>query len=179
MKALSFSRVVCALLLLTSFLGCSDDITVSDGQEVFFEVNYSNQAWGYQFKGFLIDKDGRVRTYDKPDKWINGLNEASFTAEDLQANLSKTTLSSYLVPAADLSKYIAQAALVNDSDFTKPTQVGADGGATSFYIYRYNPSSKDYKAILLKQIGDVEIFNKDTDAKTIADWLTTLAGEIY
>lgn len=179
MKARSFSPVVCTLLLLMSFSGCSDDITVSDQQEVFFEVNYSNQAWGYQFKGFLIDKDGRVRTYDKPDKWNNELNAVSFTAEDLAANLSKTTLSSYLVPAADLSKYISQSAQVGDSDFTEPHSVGADGGATSFYIYRYDASSKVYKAILLKQIGDVEIFNKDTDAKAIADWLTTVSSEVY
>ena len=59
--------MIAGVLLLPA---CSnEEFPVPDDQEIFFEVNYVNYAWGFQNDGFLIDKMGRVRTFDKPKEW--------------------------------------------------------------------------------------------------------------
>ena len=58
------------LLITTSLSACNQEtIETSTDQEIFFEVNHINFAWGKQFRGFLIDKSGQIRTYDNPVKW--------------------------------------------------------------------------------------------------------------
>jgi hypothetical protein len=176
-RSLLSGAYICLLILL--FSGCSNDIDLSNEQEVFFEVNYANNAWTYQFKGFLIDKEGRIRTYDLPAKWVNVAGGTTITVDELDANLSKTAFSSHSVPITELNKYKSEAAQVTDADFTKPENVGADMGGTSYLMYKYDPSRKVYKAILLKQTGDVVIYNKDSKAKEIGDWLTQITDQVY
>ena len=69
MKASRIIPILFFTLLAALSVSCSDDVEIANEQEVYFEIHYVNQAWGNQFKGILISKDGRVRTYDKPGNW--------------------------------------------------------------------------------------------------------------
>ena len=167
-------------LIIASLSGCDQDsIEVSTDQEVFFEVSYINFAWGKQFKGFLINKDGQIRTYDKPVKWntIDGKNGLSLT--QLEENISNTVASTTTISAADLKSYSSKISLITNSEFTKPVSAGADRGITSFYAYRYDPDKQVYTPVLLSQIGDTETYNTDKSAVEISTWLTGILAKIY
>lgn len=180
MKTRSFLSVICCLALSYALGGCSDpEITLSEEQEVLFEVNYSNHAWGHQNKGFFIDKAGKVRTYDNPKDWHEGLAGSPLTTAEMDDNLSKTVLSNHTISSGELSKYVTKSAKVSDSAFTKPVSRGADMGATSLFIYRFDPGTKTYTKVLLQQKGDNDIFNKDPDAEDIAKWLEQVSEDVY
>lgn len=180
MKTRSFLSVICCMALTYALGGCSDpDITVSEEQEVLFEVNYTNHAWGHQNKGFLIDKAGRIRTYDNPKDWKTGISGSPLTTAEVDENLSKTVISPYTLTNAEISEYISKSRKVSDSDFSKPVSRGADMGATSSFIYRYDPGTKTYTKVLLQQKGDNDVFNKDPDAEEIAKWLEKVSEEVY
>ncbi|PSL23611.1 hypothetical protein [Dyadobacter jiangsuensis] len=171
MRTRSFLISLCMIAAAIALPACSDEeFSVSDDQEILFEVNYVNYAWGFQNNGFLIDKTGRVRTYDKPKDW-KFASEGPFTVAEMDERVSKTTIANYTVPANELSQYVSKMRRVSDKDFTTPASVGADMGASAFYIYRYDTGSKTYNAILLQSVGDDNVYNKDSDAKEIADWL--------
>ncbi len=171
MKTRSFLISLCITAAALALPACSDEeITVSDEQEILFEVNYVNYAWGFQNNGFLIDKMGRVRTFDKPKDW-KFAPDGPFTVAEMDDRISKTKISSYTVPANELSQYVNKLRRVSDKDFTEPANVGADMGASAYYVYRYDSGSKTYHAVLLQSVGDSNVYNKDTDAKDIAEWL--------
>ncbi|WP_143061737.1 hypothetical protein [Dyadobacter sp. SG02] len=171
MKTRSFLISLCVIAAAIALPACSDEeIPVSDEQEILFEVDYVNYAWGFQNNGFLIDKSGRVYTYDKPKDW-KFASSGPFTATEMNDRISKTKLAGYTVPANELSQYVNKLRHVSDKEFTDPAQVGADMGGSSYYVYRYDPASKTYNAVLLQSVGDVNVYNKDSDAKEIADWL--------
>lgn len=179
MKTGPFPIFLCSFMLAALFLGCSDDqITVSDEQEILFEVNYVNYAWGYQNRGFFIDKTGRIRTYEKPKDW-KFASLGSLTAAEMDENLSKTTVfADYTVPQAELAQYVNLMKKVSDSDLTDPVNSRVDGGSTSQYVYRFDTGTKTYSTVLLQSTGDVDQFNRDPDARKISDWLLKITQEI-
>lgn len=166
--------------ILAAFsVSCSDDVAVTNEQEVFFEVHYTNQAWGNQFKGFLIDKLGQVRTYDMPAGWKGSDLQPTLSKEDMDANISQTAVSSIKIATADLNKYIDASRKISGDSFSKPLNGGADLGLTRFYSYTYDADKKTYSPVLLRQIGNVIIHNQDANAKEVADWLAKVMDEVY
>lgn len=177
MKTRPFLFALCMIAGTMLLPGCSgEEFPVPDDQEIFFEVNYVNYAWGFQNDGFLIDKTGRVRTFDKPKDW-KFAGSRPLTAVEMDERLAKTTVSKYTVPANELARYIKKMKRVSDKDFTKPSNRGADMGASAYYVYRYDSGSKTYHAVLLQSVGDNDVYNKDSDAKEIAEWLVKVRLE--
>lgn len=160
-------------------VSCSDDVVVSNEQEVYFEIHYTNQAWGTQFKGFLIDKQGQVRTYDKPAGWNDIEGKSTLSKEKMEANIGQTTISSTKITPAELDQHIDTSRKIAGDSFSKPANGGADLGLTRFYSYTYNADQKTYTAVLLRQTGNVIIHNQDPNAKEVADWLTKVMDEVY
>jgi len=167
------------IFVFTSLISCSDDdIQKSDGQEIFFEVTYVNHAWVDQFKGFVIDKEGKIRTYENPVKWNSTDGKTGITLSQIQENISQTKLSSTSISTADLQNYIAKISSISGSEFTKPVSGGADRGITSFYAYRYDQDKQIYMPVLLSQTGDFETYNKDKSAIDISTWLTEILARV-
>ncbi|WP_353719796.1 hypothetical protein [Dyadobacter sp. 676] len=179
MKPLRIVPILLYTLLMALSVSCSDDAVVADGQEIYFEVYYTNEAWGSQRKGFLIDKQGQVRTYDMPANWNDANIKTTLSKEEMEANVSQTTVSSIKIDGAELEKYIKTSAGIAGKDFSKPVPGGADLGLTRFYSYTYNAGKKTYTAVLLRQTGNVTIHNQDTNAKAVADWLVKIMDEVY
>lgn len=166
-------------LWMASLISCSDeDIQISSDQEIFFEVNYVNYAWGKQFKGLIIDKDGQVRTYTNPVKWNPTDAGTEVPLSQIQENISNTVLSSANVKS-DLQNYTSKINSLTDSEYSKPISGGADRGITSFYAYRYDKEKRIYKPLLLSQTGDIETYNKDKSAVEITKWLTGVLAKVY
>ena len=67
---LTFTKIF-YLVCIIVFLGSCDqkEVPVPAEQEILFEAYYINHAWGKQHNGFLIDKDGNIKTYKNPADW--------------------------------------------------------------------------------------------------------------
>jgi len=176
-------KTMLSLLVLTLTLfasACSDDtVQMADGQDVYFEVSYMNMAWGKQFKGFLIDKDGKIRTYDKPAKWNSVTEKTELSAAQMKENVANTVVSDKVVSATELKENIAKANDAVSGTLSKPTSGGADRGTTSYYVYRFDAAKLTYVPILLSQTGDWEIANQNKSAVEISAWLSAILAKVY
>jgi len=167
-------------LLITSLTSCNEDnIQLSTDQDIFFEVSHINYAWGKQFKGFIVEKDGKIRTYTNPVKW-NAANEtAGLSLTQVQENISNTVVSPASISMDELKTYTSKINLITGSEFSKPQSGGADRGITSFYAYRFDLEKQIYIPVLLSQTGDMETYNKDKSAIEISAWLSGLLAKVY
>ncbi|MDR6805919.1 hypothetical protein J2Y45_006481 [Dyadobacter sp. BE34] len=179
MKALCIIPILILSMLASLCVSCSDDVVVANEQEIYFEIHYTNQAWGNQFKGFLIDKDGQVRTYDKPASWNDVELKSTISKPEMEANIAQTTIAATRIAAGDLDKYVSASRKIKGDSLSKPANGGADLGLTRFYAYTYDADKKTYSALLLRQIGNVIIHNQDANAQVVADWLTKVMDEVY
>ncbi|TDE11981.1 hypothetical protein [Dyadobacter psychrotolerans] len=176
MKAALYCLFVTLLFVSTA---CDDNMVkpVSD-QEVYFEVSYTNFAWGEQFRGFLIDKDGKIKTYDKPAQWNKVTEKSGLSVAQLKENLSNSVNTDKSVSMAELKENISKISSIGNS-FSKPVAKGADQGQTLFYAYRYDAEKLIYTPILLSQTGDVESHNTDAAAIELSAWLAGVLAKVY
>ena len=179
MKTRLLISAIAMLFAITSTTGCDDrnDLVVAEPQEAYFAVVYVNYAWGYQFRGFIINQEGKALTFEKPQNWHQFDESSELTAQQLLENLSRTTISTVIIPTEEFKKYSAKVHAVSNADLSKPQAVGADAGSTSFYAFRLDQGV--YKPVLLKQTGDVQIQNKNETATEMATWLEHIMLEVY
>lgn len=169
-----------ALTLALSVVACSDDSgSVTTGQNVYFEVSYTNFAWGKQFKGILIDKDGKIRLYDKPAKWNTANEKTELSVAQMEENIANTTLSEKTVSDAEMKENIARISTIVSGIFLKPINGGADRGTTSFFAYKYDASRSVYIPVLLGETGDLEMTSQDKASMEILAWLSGVVTKIY
>jgi hypothetical protein len=177
-------RIVAFLYALSGFMpvvsSCNDlpSATATD-QAIYFEVNYVNHAWGEQYKGFLVGKDGKIGTYDNPSLASVPIDSESFTADKIDEKWSMSRISAAVPDLGSFSSNVSKIPQLKETTLTKPVQRGADMGATSYYAYRFDRETSTYRRILLKQTGDFEIGNTDPEAVAVADWLAQVSKEIY
>jgi hypothetical protein len=166
-----------SLTFLFSLVSCDkeDATDVTKDQELFFEVYHINQAWGTSFGGFLIDKKGDIRTFGlDPKYWNLPSEEGIISFEKIRENLDKTNLSSSRIAKDVFEKFVQKIDSIQEGNYTDEKNVMYDAGAIVYNCYKYDKSSNCYKLILLDQLGDWEISNKDQYAIQIANWLKSL-----
>jgi hypothetical protein len=179
MKARKHYLIFC---LLTIMSGCAEDAIVanneseSPGQEVYFRMTHKNSAWGEKLEGFIIDHSGSIRTYTNSTDWGDLRNQ--LTTDEVKENLRNTTLSNVAIPKNELKLYTSKIPDLTATEFSKPTQAGADKGQTKFYAYQYDPKSNIYTAVLLSERGDWNTYNKDKAAIELSAWLETFQGKV-
>ncbi|WP_221390049.1 hypothetical protein [Dyadobacter sp. NIV53] len=167
-------------LLLIIFSGCiEDNITVADEPEVYFEVAHSNYAWNTTREGFVIDKDGNIRTYENPARWnVADSTRGMLTTSEIKENIAKTVMTDKKVDASILKNYAEKIPAISTSEYTKPASGGNDQGITSYYAYRFDRKKQVYVSILLNETGDWERQNKDQAAIEISGWLSGIKSGV-
>lgn len=142
-----------------------------EDQPLYFEYHYVNHAWGFQEYGWLIDREGNIRRFDKPEDYIQGVPGAYLKREDLEHNLALTDSIIGNVNQAELEKYINYIPGAAGGKISKFTSVAADAGASVLSCYMYDPKEDAYQYIFLAQSGDWEQFNLSEEAEKIVKWL--------
>jgi hypothetical protein len=164
-------------VIIASLSNCDQkSIEQSDDQEIFFEVSYTNQAWVDQFKGFVIDKEGRIKTYNNPPKWYKAAEVTELKPAQITENISQTIVSPVRVP--DLKNFASKIDSIKGSEFSRPVSGGADRGITLFYAYRYDQKKQVYTPVLLSQTGNIETHRTDPSAMEISAWLTGILAKV-
>jgi hypothetical protein len=164
------------LLCLTIITGCKKENNAIPAlkQEVLFQIDYINYAWGYDHHGLLIDSSGNVRTYRLPNNWHFEDADGTISASDMHENLQQIDTVSFKIDKDSLIANFRKLPYAAMGAITEPKMVMVDAGSTQYSGYIYNANLKQYKQILLKQEGDVLIENKSSEANEIYNWLVRL-----
>jgi hypothetical protein len=171
MKARFFDEWI--LLLMAILLAACEKLEYDppEDQPIYFEYHYINHAWGFQENGWLIDREGNIRSFDKPGDYKQGLPGAYLKKEDLEHNLALTDSIIGNVSQAELEKYINYIPGAAGGEISKYTSIAADAGASVLSCYMYDPEEDAYQYIFLAQSGDWEQFNLSEEAKKLVKWL--------
>jgi hypothetical protein len=145
-----------------------------ENQPVYFEHHYINHAWGVADRGWMIDNEGRIRGYDRPEnyRWPDSTGHLSF--EDLEYNLSQTDTLLFSLNRKELEMHTRLIGGAADGALSDRTQRGADMGSGTLSCYIYDPATGSYKHVLLTASGDWEQSNQSAEAEKLLEWLTEL-----
>lgn len=148
---------------------------LASGQQVVFEADYQNWAWGYACSGIYVTADGTVRAYSCEEAAAkDARRRPGMTAEELLASYGATKVVG-TVPVAELT---AKFGLVSSAEKGALTaeSLCADAGDRTFRAFRFDSSKKTYSPITLGAHGDRAVLNSEPAAGTLVDWLASLAG---
>ncbi len=150
----------------------SDEAFFSATDEIVFQFEYINYAWGKQHRGFVITSDGTKYSYNNPETWVFPEND-NVKAEDFLNNLSSCT-NDGKVDISKLNRMKALVLKVDENQLTKPKNTMFDAGSESYSFYVKDAVNGTYRRIILLNRGDWSQENEDKDAQEIANWLIEL-----
>lgn len=174
---LTLNSCIALLLLLITSCAKMDSIDFSK-QDVLFQSEYINYAWGKAHNGYYIDSHGNVFAYNLPDRW--NFPDSTFTLGGLSMNqnLSKC----HFVLKLDQKVIAEKMNLLQQAmkgKLSNPETTMADAGELSKYYFIYNSQTKAYKQLLLSQWGDWTVKNSSKEANELSQWMDSVAVELY
>ncbi len=165
------SKILILALALISLAGCGKNFTLSDDQEILFQYEYRNYAWGKQHQGFFIDKKGNILTYANPEGWNNPDSDMMIYQDKLHENLDKCSISEKAVPLYELEKLARHIPNISSSKVSAIRNTGADMGSHVFICYKFDETFHVYKGYLIKMEGDNTCENLNFYSKKIVSWM--------
>ncbi len=168
------------LLVLLGAAGCHlcDPPPTEPGdtaaQNILFETEYTNRAWGYNHVGIWVDSSGTVWRYELAEGEDKLDGTGHYSEEDLLDRYAHKSAYVARVPPDTLRmmyQRIGAAAAGQYSDTTTPM---ADAGTTRYIAWTFYPGSRTYREVGLRMRGDQQADNLVPEAKVIADWLDRL-----
>jgi hypothetical protein len=173
MKSFTVISVI-VLIILTSLSGCEKSYVVSKSQDILFQFEYINHAWGYAHSGFLIDVNGNILLYDLPEKWNFPTDDQILTQKEVIENIGICQIAGIKILPDELRKYTNYIDNIAASKVTSPKNVAADAGTIAFYCYQYSESSLTYKRTVIKTEGDFLSENLNFYSKKIVEWMNNI-----
>ena len=176
----NFRLFIFLALVYFSLTGCAKESSIDKtnilSQKIFFQYEYVNYAWGFQHQGWFIDSTGNVYSYNLPenDAWKRGDENGVISASDLNENMSKANLTGYRINTGELASKVDLINKAKLGEITEPVWAAADAGAMIYSCYTYDSSTKSYKKILLKQLGDYRADNKSKSADYLYRWMESV-----
>lgn len=158
--------------------GCKKNFVVNSEQEILFQMDYVNYAWGYQHYGFMIDNEGRILVYDNPDKWNFTDENYVLTADQVAENISMCRISAERIPEEELKKFASYIENIASSKVTAIRNTGADAGIMQIICFRYSGKSPAYRGYLIKSEGDISAENLNFFSKKVIAWLREIDTNI-
>jgi hypothetical protein len=168
-KLASILMVMVSVLLMTRCEPCRCDPV--DEQPLYFEYHYLNWAWGYQERGWLIDREGDVRYFESPDHFRIPDSTGLVTLEDLEYNLGQTDSIITTVDKDELEEYVSYIPGAAEGQIGEKRNIAADAGSSTLACYLYDEKTGGYRYVFLGESGDWEQFNLSDEAEILVDWL--------
>jgi len=169
-------KQIIPMLLALLLFSCKDSSVndqIPNGSSIIFEVEYVNYAWGINYQGVMIDKDGKEYSYNPAKDSTPYLyhSDGLYTERELQSKYghAKTYIKTIHSDSLNWSHNLANQ--VTTSAYSDTTQEGADMGELTYSVYLFRPQVNQYQQIILKVEGDYAFYNKSQRAITLAAWL--------
>ncbi|MFO7445312.1 MAG: hypothetical protein R6W90_03055 [Ignavibacteriaceae bacterium] len=148
------------------------NITVGN-QNILFEVEYKNFAWGYMHSGFYVNKYGEIFSYKydhNSDLWEPN-PDGLYSEQDL---LDKYRPNKRLLKNIDYREVAVKKELIPRLVFSD-TSIGRLGepglGTLSYICYLLDFKKRKYKEIIMHQEGDWNFKKQSTAADSLVVWL--------
>lgn len=172
------TKLTFIVLLVSFFTGCNKDQIISDKQQILFQYDYNNAAWGIQHNGFLIDNKGNLLVYNNPENWNQHDNFYVLTDNQFTENIQQCKLSMEKIPIEELHKYTNHIRNIALSKVSARRNVANDKGTSEFICYQYSESTKTYEGHLIKMDGDFTCENLNFYSKKVAAWMRDIENKI-
>jgi hypothetical protein len=174
----TFRHITYLVVAAAVLLSCNKKNPYDLKQEIFFQYDYENYAWGYRHNGFIIDNEGKVLTYENPEVWNYPDNNFVLTSNQVHENLQKCKYSGITIPADLLKKYAAYIKNISSSKVTALKNVAADAGTLQYICFTHSEDTDCYKGSLIKMEGDFTCENLNFYSKKVSLWLKSINDSI-
>lgn len=169
---------VCLLVLLVH--SCNDRTAPPQAQQqILYEVESVNFAYGYQHRGYYIDLRGAVHSYNFKGTGEVWRDSAGGTFSE-QTLMKKFSHHDSLLVMADRDSLLWSYGLVKEAlngTTTDTIKAGADRGSVFYNVYVYDPGVGMYQRVTLREEGDWSFHNQSPGAMQLVDWLkSTVRG---
>jgi hypothetical protein len=166
-------RYALGLIILTILFstGCKKNYIIREKQAIMFQLDYTNYAWGYEHKGFIIDYEGNVLIYNNPEVWNFPDKDFSMSKKQISENISSCIRSGMKIPDEELHKYTNYIKNIASSKVSAIKNVAADAGSLKFICYQLSESTGIYTGHLIKMEGDFTCENLNFFAKKTSSWM--------
>ena len=163
-----------SILIISSILFIACEKEANNENRIYFEHFYINYAWGFSYVHWIIDDEGNVLTNRNNDSYIDinsiGLNNAKILFDSII----------YKVNKQELEQYIGLIESASKGKLDSIDQYRADFGGSVFNCFSYDNSNNSYTKILLSYMSDtMDIFNTDSSAIKIDNWLKSIHIKIF
>ncbi|HCI55249.1 MAG TPA: hypothetical protein PLN06_08515 [Bacteroidales bacterium] len=174
---MKIKRINIVLFIIAfALFGCKKSYIVSEGQKIFFQYDYINFTGEFQHHGIIIDNEGNVLAYDKPEKWNFPGKDNILTRAEVEENLSFCVPTGRQIPNKELQKYINFIDNISASKISAPRLKSSTMGSHIYYCFQYSEVNDTYKAVIIKQEGDIECENLNFYSKKIVEWMKEIQG---
>lgn len=177
MKRFSEKIILITMLCLT-ITGCKKHEVISGRQEILFQYEYVNYAWGYQHNGFIIDSEGNILTYNNPQNWNYPDNDLNLTEKQVNENISLCKISGKRISPEELTKFSGYIKNISLSKITAIKNVSADAGSYEYICFRFSESTGTYNGYLIKKEGDFTCENLNFFSKKVASWMRNINNSL-
>lgn len=140
-------------------------------QQILFQVDYVNYAWGYSHNGIIIDSSGNVRYFKIPKNWHYSDTASYISESDMNENLEQLDTVFFTIEKNTVLKYFSMLTKASEGQLSKPYNRMFDAGETTYSGYLYDSNTNKYKHVLVKRYGDWSIDNNSPEAEDIYNWL--------
>lgn len=168
-------------MVVSLFYSCQKENIDTDfneiNQEVLFQFEFVNHAWGYHHRGWLIDSSGNVYCYDAPENWNFGDSEGIITESEMSSNLQATSSVCTNVSTEVLLSRFQLIDGASKGELSDPVNEMYDAGVSAYFGFVYDPDKQVYTRVLLKQTGDFAISNTSREAILLYHWLNQVDEE--
>ncbi len=163
--------ILTGLLVLLSGACNKEEYSAPGEQPVYFEYHYYNYAWGFQENGWLIDREGNIRSFNLPENFRLPDSEGYLDLADLEHNLWLTESVIGKVDVKELDQFIDYIPGAARGEIGEARSIAADAGSSTLSCYLYDPDKGAYQYVFLAQSGDWEQFNLSGEARKLVKWL--------
>lgn len=164
-------KIILILLVFLLTAGCKKNYIISEKQDILFQYEYVNYAWGYQHSGFIIDNTGNILTYNNPEIWNFPQKDFTLTENQVAENIASCKQTSEKIPADELQKYKNFINNIASSQVTAEKNVAADAGSSEYICFQYSENTNTYKGSIIKKEGDFTCENLNFHSKKVVAWM--------
>lgn len=167
------------VIVMLLCLSCDDtplNSTGEPGTKIYFEVEYINYAWGYAYRGWMIDSDGGVWSYNPARDRISYLYhpDGYYSEQELQSKYEHAKGFIRNIAYDNLLWNQTLATLVSANDRSDTTQDGYDMGMMYYSVYKYRPFNSQFQKIILQAEGDMVFHSTSMPAVALVKWMKSL-----
>jgi len=155
------------------FISCKKIHVVSEGQKIFFQYEYVNYSSDFRHYGFIIDHEGNILTFNKPEKWNFPGPDKILSQAEIEENISSCIPTGKKIPETELKKFVNYIQNIAASKVSAPRtrHRASKAGTLSYYCFLYSESKAEYKVITVKTEGEVECENLNFFSRRVIEWM--------